>query len=173
MTRIQDLAKESRSLAPYDQKSTIDSILVSALHSYRCYRPLFTCRHTHNNAHLNNFLFDKKTVWTLDLSHIRQDIILSDLASLIISCLFFHLSPEKIKKIIKDYLTKDHLKTEYLQVLNVLIQLGLIKEYFKNTRRERTPVPSAYPSKLTKDYRSQLSKRKELIIRALNERLFQ
>lgn len=169
VTTTKALAQASGLIAPYDQKETIEASLKDACKTYQHHQQLFTRQWLHNNAHLNNFLLYKKTVYTLDLSHIREDYILSDLASLVISCLFFEIPTTTIKLIVKNYFIQHEMKLEHSLVLNTLIKIGLIREYLKNIRREKSIELSQYPSDLVRTYILHLEKRKKSITAALQE----
>lgn len=167
LTTTKALAQASGLMAPYDQKETIEASLKNACRTYQDHRRLFTRRWLHNNANLNNFLLYKKTVYTLDLSHIREDYILSDLASLIISCIFFDIPSTTVKTIVKNYFTRHKLEPKHSLVLNSLIKIGLIGEYLKNIQREKSVELSAYPPNLVRTYKTHLEKRKKTITAAL------
>jgi Ser/Thr protein kinase RdoA (MazF antagonist) len=158
------LAKDSRALAVYDQKEMIEASLHEVCRTYQHDRVLFTRQNLHNNASLTNFLIYKKSVYTLDLSHIREDYALADLASLVISCLFFNIPAATVKTIVKNYFTLHKMGSKYLPVLNALVTVGLIREYLKNIQREKSPGLSAYPADLARTYTSLLSKRNKCIV---------
>ena len=164
---INHLAQDSRSLAPYDQKKTIDRSLRDTYRAYQRHQLLFAHQRLHNNTNLTNFLMYKKTVYTLDLSHIREDYILSDLASLVISCLFFNIPAKTTKPIVKNYFTQHKIAPRYSIVLNTLVQIGLIKEYLKNVRREKSVKLPINPPDLVRTYISYLSQRKESITKGI------
>ena len=144
-TTINGLVQESRSLAPYTHKKIIDASLKDSCRIYQRHQPLFTRQCLHNNAGLTNFLIDQKTVYTLDLSHIKEDYILSDLASLVISCLFRSIPVKTIKTIVKDYFTQHNIGSEGLIVLHALLKIKIISEYLRNIKYEKNlklSVPS-------------------------------
>jgi len=163
------LAQASRLTAPYEQKKMIDAALQDACRTYQKHQLSFTRQRLHNNASLTNFLIYKKTVYTLDLSHIREDYVLSDLASLVISCLFFDIPFTTIKTIAKDYFTQHRIETKHSPVLNTLVKIGLIKEYLLNIRREKSVGLSAYSPDLIRAYITHLSKRKKSITAVLKK----
>ncbi|MBF0571249.1 MAG: phosphotransferase [Candidatus Omnitrophica bacterium] len=164
---INILTQNSRALAPYEQKETIEGSLIDACQTYQLHQPLFTRQKLHNNANLTNFLIYKETVYTLDLSHIREDYVLSDLASLVISCLFFNIPAKTTNNIVKNYFLRHQIKQEYFPVLNTLVKIGLVKEYLKNIRREKSIGLFPYPQGLVRTYTSHLLKRKKSIAAAL------
>jgi hypothetical protein len=167
---INRLAQDSCSLAPYDQKETIDASLRDTYQTYQQHHQLlFTRQNLHNNSNLTNFLVSKKTVYTLDLSHIREDYAFSDLASLVISCLFFNIPVKTIKTIVQDHFIQHKIKTKDSPVLNTLVKVGLIKEYLKNIRRERSVGLSTYPPDLVRTYMSHSSARKRSITAILRK----
>ena len=163
------LAKDSRALGVYDQKELIERSLREACKTYQRYRVLFTRQRVHNNASLTNFLIDKKTIYTLDLSHIREDYVLSDLASMVISCLFFNMPAAMVKTIARNYFTVHKMDQEYFPVLNTLVRTGLIREYLKNIQRERSVALSASAAGLARTYSAHLAKRKKLITGVLKK----
>ncbi len=169
LSRASTLARQSRALAVYDQKRIIEASLREACDTYQKYQPLFTRQRLHNNASLTNFLIYKKTAYVLDLSHIREDYALSDLASLVISCLFFNTPVKTIKAVTNDYFTRHQTGPEYFPVLNTLVRIGLAAEYLKNSRRDTSLESSAYPAALAQNYRTQLSKRKRSITAILKK----
>ena len=177
VSTINALSRHSRALAPYDQKDLIDASLLEACKAYRHHQALFTHGWLHNNAGLSNFLIKKQTVYTLDLSHVQPDYDLSDLSSMIISCIFFKIPEKTIDKIAENYFSQ---QASYLfrpqdkgwhsfPVLNTLVKIGLVKEYLKNVRRQRSLGSSAGPQALARAYTSQLSKRKKTIAAALKK----
>jgi len=167
ITTAKDLAQAFKRTAPYDQKDTIEAALKEACLTYQQHQQLFTRQCLFNNANLNNFLINKKIVYTLDLSHIREDYILSDLSSMVISCLFFNVPAAGIKLIIKDHFTRHKIKPEQSLVLNTLVKIGLVQEYLKNIQREKSIKFSSYPSNLENTYLTHLSQRKKSITAAL------
>lgn len=168
---VNTLSHASREIAPYDKKKMIDASLKDACQSYQQHQPLFTRQWLHNNASLTNLLVDKGTVYTLDLSHIREDYALSDLASLVISCLFLEIPVTTIKTIVKDYVIRHKMESEHLPVLAALVKMGLIKEYLKNVRREKSIDLTTYPPDLVDTYMFHLSARKEFITAVLKNRM--
>ncbi len=164
---INALSHASREMTPYDKKKSIDASLKDACQSYQQHQPLFTRQWLHNNASLTNLLVDKKTVYTLDLSHVREDYALSDLASLVISCLFLEIPATTIKAIVKDYVSRHKMESEHLPVLAALIKIGLVREYLKNIQREKSIDLTAYPLDIVKTYMFHLSARKQFITAAL------
>jgi Ser/Thr protein kinase RdoA (MazF antagonist) len=167
ISTAKDLAQASKSTAPYAQKDTIETALKDACKTYQKHQPLFIRQCLHNNANLNNFLINKRIVYTLDLSHIREDYILSDLSSMVISCLFFNVPAATIKLIIKDYFIQHKIGPEQSLVLNTLIRIGLIREYLKNVQREKSDNLAGYPPDLMRAYLTHLSERKKSITTAL------
>ncbi len=168
-TTTNTLAQDSRALAPYDQKKMIDATLKEAFRTYRHHRLLFARQRLHNNASLTNFLICKETVYTLDLSHVREDYALCDLASLVISCLFFNIPTTTIKTIVKNYFTQHKIGPGHSPVLNTLVKIGLIREYLKNIQREKSIGLVPYPPDLAHTYMSHLSARKKSITAVLKK----
>lgn len=166
---VNTLSHASREMAPYDKKKSIDVSLKDACQSYQQHQPLFTRQWLHNNASLTNLLVDKKTVYTLDLSHVREDYALSDLASLVISCLLLEIPITTIQTIVKDYVIQHKMESEHLLVLAALVKIGLIKEYLKNVRREKSIDLTTYPPDIVNTYMFHLSARKEFITAVLKE----
>ncbi len=166
-TTINDLAKASGAIKPYNQKRIIEAALLDACRTYQNHRQLFTRQWLHNNTSLSNMLIAQETVYTLDLSHIQEDYVLSDLASLVISCLQFKIPTTTTNNIIKDYLAQHRMEPRYRLVLNALITLGLVKAYLKNDQREKSPGLAQHPPNLVKAYRLQLSASKESIMDVL------
>lgn len=160
---VNTLSQASRKIAPYDKKNLIDACLKDACQSYQWHQPLFTRQWLHNNASLTNLLVNKETVYVLDLSHIREDYALSDLASLVISCLFLEIPVTTIKTIVKDYINRHKMGSAHIPVLAALVKIGLIKEYLKNIRREKSIDLTAYPPGIVHTYRSHLLARKKSI----------
>ena len=156
VTAINTLVKTSQALSPYDQKKMINISLKNVYQAYQRHPSLFSRQQMHNNTHLANFLISKETVYTLDLSHICEDYALSDLASLVVSCLFLEIPEKTVKMVVKDYFAQHELKPEYTTTLNTLVQIELIKEYLLNLHREKSVDFSAYPTDLVRTYRSQL-----------------
>lgn len=164
------LARSSKKNGPYDQKTIIDQVLQETCRTYQDHHHLFSRQWLHNNTTLNNFLVKGKTVYTLDLSHIREDYALSDLASLVISCHFLEISQTIIKNIIQNYFRQHAAGPHLLPVLNVLINIGLIKEYLKVIHRVKGLPTINCPKKLKKPYLFYLKDRQKTILRVLKKR---
>ncbi|MDP2653369.1 MAG: phosphotransferase [Candidatus Omnitrophota bacterium] len=165
--RIRALAQASRAMAPYGHKRLIDASLKDACQSYQRHQPLFTRQRLHNNAGLTNFLISNGTVYTLDLSHIREDYTPSDLASLVVSCLFFQIPQNTIKMIVKGYFEQYKIGPDYAPTLNTLIQIELIREYLKNVRRKKSADFSTCPVDFARTYKLHLATRKKIIAAVL------
>jgi len=133
---VHALLRSSRALGPYDQKDIIESSLLRACQTFKQHRLLFTQEWLHQQPSLANFLICKKILYTIDLEHVQEDYILSDLAGLVISCLSFELPIKTVKTITNDYFNQHKIKKEYIVVLNTLVQLGLIEIYLKNIDRK-------------------------------------
>jgi Ser/Thr protein kinase RdoA (MazF antagonist) len=170
---VRALAHDSLITAPYDQKTMIDAALRYACRTYQCHQALFTRQWLHNNANLNNFLIDQKTIYTLDLSPIRKDYFLCDLASLVISCHFFDIPLATIGKIVTNYFTQHKLEQKYFLVLNALVQVGLIKKYLKNIKREKSLEAANCPADNVRTYLFHLSKLKKTITKVSRKLLLQ
>lgn len=166
---VNALAQESRLIAPYDQKIIIDRSLLDICQTYQDRQPLFIRQKLHNNINLTNFLIYKKKIHLLDLSHVKEDYYLADLVSLVISCLFFNIPMTTIKNITQDYFTQHKMDHRHFYVLNVLIKTGLIKEYLKNIRREKSISLPTNPPRLEKTYLSQLRARQKSIMTQLKK----
>ena len=138
VTTINALARNSRCITPYDQKELIDTFLLDACRTYQHHQQLFTRQRLHSNTHLDNFLIYKKTIYTLDLSHVQEDYVLVDLQEVVISCLFLDISTTRIKTIIKDYFTKHRIGAQYSLVLDALVKIMLIKKYLNNIQYKRS-----------------------------------
>lgn len=165
---VNNLVQTSRAIPIYDQKKLIESIILKTCRVFEGHQALFERQRLHNNATLNNFLIEKNGIYTLDLSHIREDYILTDLAALIISCLFLDIPRSLIKPIIEDYFIQHNFKRDKKIVLNTLIQMGLIHEYLKNIQREYQVELPASPPEAVKMFKALLKARKKLIIEVLN-----
>ena len=125
---INALLRSIGAMPPQDQQETIKASLLDACRTYQHHRSLFTRQWLHSDANLTNFLICPKNLYILDLSHIREDYALSDLASLIVSCVMSIPFPT-IKAIAQDYFSQHKINSDLSQVLNTLIKIGLIKEY--------------------------------------------
>lgn len=165
---IHTLAQNSRLCAPYDQKKTIDAFLLKTCRTFLQHQPLFTRQRVHSDANVYNFLIHKKTIYTLDLAHIREDYILTDLACLVTSCLFLEIPFKTVKTIVKDYFTQ-HKTTPDPFVLNTLVKLGLIREYLKIIQRKRSLELSSYPQEFIDPYLSHLADRKRSLTAVLKK----
>ncbi len=164
-----EAARASRSIPSYDQKELIESILLRTCRSFEEHQPLFERQCLHNNATLTNFLFFRNDLYTLDLTHIREDYILSDLATLVVSCLFFGARRSIISVIIKDHFKQLKIPKEKIVVLNTLVKIYLIREYLKNIRNERSINANVTRQRTAIDYLAHLKTRKKLIVDALSK----
>ncbi|MBF0512261.1 MAG: hypothetical protein HQL13_08055 [Candidatus Omnitrophica bacterium] len=164
---IHSLIKTAHNIKSFSQQKFIMSLLRKKLKQYQEHKPLYIRRYLHNNASLTNFLVDKTEVYTLDLSHVCEDYHLADLASLVISCLFFNVPQKIITTIEQDYFIQNKLKGQYACVLNTLVTIGLIQEYLKNSRREISPAPANCPKDVHRHYLKHLTERQKIIFSAL------
>jgi len=169
--RIKTLLKISQSLS-FNQKSFITSLLKKLQQDYQIYAPCFHRRLIHNNLTLSNTLIADNTIYLLDLSHICEDYILSDLSSLICSCLFLDIPPKTIQNIIKNYLSNDIIKSSNV-ILMLLIQIVLIENYLLCLSRIKTTDFSPYPPALVQNYRFHLSNRMHQILQILQPKIFE
>ncbi len=169
MTAVTALTRLSRAQAPYRQKELLNSSLLNACRTYKLHQSLFTRQCLHNNTTLTNFLIAKKTVYTLDLFHIREDYVLSDLANLVISCLFLEVPAQTIHAFVQNYLIQHEMGPELLPVLNTLVKIGLIREYLKSVHREKSADLSTYPPNDVRTYRFHLSARQKAIAAVLRK----
>ncbi|MDZ4243133.1 MAG: phosphotransferase, partial [Candidatus Omnitrophota bacterium] len=168
-TLIKKLANSSCALAPYDQKEMIDAFLLCAGQTYQYHGLLFTRQRLHNDANLTNFLVHKKTIYALDLSHVREDYALADLASLVLSCIYFGAPLTMVKIAAKDYFTQHKIAHKFSPVLNTLVRIGLIDNYIGKIEREKSMDLPAYPPDLRRTHISQLLARKKIIIAVLKK----
>jgi Ser/Thr protein kinase RdoA (MazF antagonist) len=166
-TTVTALTKTSKSLGYYDDKAVIDGALQQACRIYQQHSSLFTRHWLHNNVTLTNFIFQGETLYTLDLSHIREDYVVSDLAALVISFVLLDIAKDKIPVLIKDHFTQHGLKNEHLIVLDVLLKIGLIKEYLKTLEREQALPVSKHSPQLKNTYQRYIKERKSTIIKLL------
>ncbi len=169
MATINTLTKNSHALAPYDQKGTIDTSLLDAYRTCQHHPLSFTRQLLHNNITLTNILISEKNVYILDLSHIRKDYAFCDLASMVISCLFFDIPIKTIKAITKDYFNQHRMEIKHSPALNILVKMGLIREYLKNIQREKSVKLSNLLPDLAPTYIAHLSKRKKSITNLLKK----
>jgi len=154
LTTVKVLTQDARSLPEGDQKKTVKAALISAFRTYQQHRSLFTRQILHNNISLTNLLIHQKTVYVLDLSHIREDHAMSDLASLVVSCYFFKVPVKTIKNVIEDHFAQHQINKDRLAVLYSLVKIEMIKEYLKNARRESSVCTRLYTAHLAERKRS-------------------
>lgn len=164
---INEAAKISRSIPSYDQKGLIESTLIQLSRLFRDHQALFKRQRLHNNATLTNFLIIRGNVYTLDLTHIQEDYIFSDLAAMLISCFFLDMPRRTNITIIDNYFTQHKIKKNHNLVLGALVKIGLIREYLKNVRRERSMCLLTHPEEIVRKYLFHLKSRKKLLIAAL------
>ncbi len=164
-----DAAQASRSIPTYDQKELIESTLIKTCRSFGDHQPLFERQCLHNNATLTNFLVAGKDVYTLDLTHIREDYILSDLGALIVSCLFLDTRKNIIRLIIEDHFKQHKIPKERIVVLNTLVKIYMIREYLKNIQNERSINANDPRQRTAKDYLAHLKARNKLIVGVLSK----
>jgi Ser/Thr protein kinase RdoA (MazF antagonist) len=169
MTAATTLTQASRAAAPFSQKELIHSSLLDACRTFKRHQSLFTRQCLHNDATLTNFLVDKKNVYVLDLFHVQEDYILSDLANLVISCLFLKTPARTTRAIVEDYFTQHEMGPHLLPVLNTLVKVGLVREYLKSVQREKPANLSAYPPADARVYRFHLSARQKAIAAVLKK----
>jgi len=161
------MAKNSRAMAPYNRKETIDETLLEAGRVYQSHQSLFARQRLYNNANFGNFLIKDKTTYLLDLEHIQEDYVLTDLACLVISYIYLNAPIALIKTVTKDYFARHKIKSNYLPVLNTLIKIRLIKRYLENIHREKSRNPFDCSPNLMHSYRSHLTSGQKLIASAL------
>lgn len=173
---IDQLAKSARALGSFPGQDKVNASLLEACRTYQQHRTLFIPRWLHNNAGLGNFLMKGSTVVTLDLSHVCPDYEFSDLAGMIISCLFFNVAANTMDAAAEDYcarhgaghfLPKSRQRWHQFPVLRTLVKLGLVKEYLKNAQRQLSLPGRLEAKELKAAYGAQLSKRQRTIAAAL------
>ena len=156
-------------MAPYDKKEQLEISLMDICRTYQHHQRLFTRQRLHTNTHIDNFIIHKKTLYTLDLSHIQEDYVLVDLRGVVDSCLFLDMPASRIKTIIKDYFTRHKMGGQYLFVLDTLVKISLIKEYLKIIQREKSVEISTFPHDLVLRYQAHLPQKKGSVITALKK----
>ena len=166
MSKITNLTKKSQTLGTYDQKKLITASLKAVCQTYQHNLSLFSRQHIHNNSNLANFLISKETIYTLDLSHICEDYSLSDLSSLITSCLLLSVPKKTIRTLVHDYFIQHKIPLE-LPVLDTLIQIELIQKFLLCLHRLKSIDFSAYEKNFADSYQSYLSNHMLLISRLL------
>jgi Ser/Thr protein kinase RdoA (MazF antagonist) len=130
------LTRYARAGVPFEGKKIIEKSLLKACRTYQRHRRLFSRQRLHSDANLTNFLICDESAYVLDLEHVREDYALSDLSSLLVSCIL-SLPPAAIKAMVKDYFNRHELSSEYSSVLDTLVTLGLVREFFASADPER------------------------------------
>jgi len=167
--RITSLLQTARQIAPFDGHELIDRSLILAHELFAGNPHLFERKPLHNIISLANLFRYRNKIYILDRSHIKADYELSDLASLVISCLFLSVPRTAIRSLIKKYLMVHKTEQNKSLVLTACLQLGLTQEYLKTVRRYQNISTAAKLSKLDRSYRSRLNQRIKLIRDILKE----
>ncbi len=166
---VSSLNDASRQAARYENQKLIHAVLTEICRIFQDNQPLFRRQLLHNDTTLTNFLIDKKTAYLLDLSHIREDYALSDLANLVISCLFLDVPAATTRKVVRDYLVQHKMDRNNIVVLNAIVKLGLVRDFLKSLARERSDELCQNSPDFVKSYLFHLSVRKEFIISVLRK----
>jgi len=161
---ISSLTQDSKNIIPSDHQKVILASLLEAGRTFRKYKRLFTRQVLHCNTHLDSFLISKGGIYTLDLSHVQEDYILTDLRNMIISCLLVNMPTPTVRNIIQDYLTRHGIASQHSLVLDTLVKMSLVKNYLMNARYERSLELYINPKEDARPHRSFLLKRKKFII---------
>ncbi len=145
--KIKDLSQKSKILKTYDHKNLIEGHLKNICRAFESQRRAFARQWLHNCATLTNFLKFKSKIYVIDLEHVREDYVLADLASLVLSCLSVDVKKDvplfTIQAVIKDHYAQLRPSEEDLAVVRALFLLGLVKEYLHYIRACRLPGPAS------------------------------
>lgn len=161
--KINFLTYSSENIDISKNKRLIDRVIKYLSTAYIINNGHFTPKPIHANASLSNIILYENKVYLLDLSHVKLDYELNDLAHLIISCFFHNISSKIIKMIILSYFNTHNLDLKKLRILTFFIQLGLIKEYFRIYREEKQARDYKSKPEGFGIYLSEIEKRKNLI----------
>ena len=141
-------------------------------HHYVRHLKLFIKRPIHSNISLSNILYDKNHIYILDLSHIRFDYELNDLANLYVSLCFFEVQESKMRILINEYFKIFKFRPIQLQILYNFIILHFLKEYLKILKKEEN-IPEGNTQPEMEIFRAELMKQKNKINKQIEKIIYQ
>lgn len=166
--RIKNLMQTASLLKPFKYEDYIRLELNHIAQEFNTHQKLFLRETLHNNVTLMNIIISKGRMFLLDLSHIKEDYRLSDLVALVLSCHFMKVSPKIIQAMIKQYFNAHGLTKIHKPILNAQLRLSFIREYLKNTAREKNQQGRcAMPASQIKLYAYYLAERAKHMIELL------
>ena len=125
------LKRDLRSLNPNDDLKIIEDTLKEIYKFCLSDSKTLIRKPIHSNITLANMIFDGSEVFVLDLSHVRIDFQLNDLANLVANCYLLNIKEKNVSLLINDYVGKIGFGQKKLKTLNTFIILHLIRHYFK------------------------------------------
>ena len=167
--KINSLVFTSKKLGHYSNKKLINFAIKRCCNNYLFNHKKFVKKPIHSNITLSNMLFRNGKIFILDLSHIRIDYELNDLANLIVSFYSLDIPQDKIKKLISCYFIVNNIQTKKLGVLNNFVTLHLIKEYLKTIEKEKNVTSSVYQSEFSKIFMLEINNYKKKILRLIKD----
>lgn len=168
--QIKNLIQTASQLTPFYNERNIRKEINHIAQEFAAHKKLFVRQILHNNATLTNFMISKGKVFLLDLSHIKEDYLLSDMTALVLSCRFLRIPPKITKTMIGEYFLAHGLKKPHQTVLNTQMRLSIIREYLKNTSREKNLSKArALTTGQVERYKLYLSQRTKHLVQLLRQ----
>ena len=135
--KLSDLKNSLKDFKNLKEKNKISKDLRILLSHYRLHTRFFKNKMIHSNISLSNMLQRDGHIYTLDLSHVRFDYELDDLANLNVSLNFFDIPEDKNKALNNEYFKIFVLGSYKVKVLYNFLLLKYYKEYLKILWREK------------------------------------
>lgn len=129
--RIILLQQDLRFLSPNDDSDIIENSLKRIYKFCLLESKALIRKPIHSNITLANMIYNGCEVFLLDLSHIRLDFQLNDLANLVTNCYLFDIKEKSVSFLIKDFFRQVNYRQRELKTVNNFIVLHLIRHYLK------------------------------------------
>jgi Ser/Thr protein kinase RdoA (MazF antagonist) len=162
-TKIHFLHVMSRACGDSSEKGYVHGILKKIGIHYAQNLSAYTQKLIHCNLSLANILYDGRFLHMLDLSHIRHDYALNDLAYFYVSFCFFNGSREKIDTAVAEYFEDRKASEQKKSVFYNFVLLNFVKEYLKVLQKENNIYFCKNSLKNVAKFAHELLKRKNTI----------
>lgn len=157
--RVKMLIRDSSSLAPFEAKVLVNEVLSDACKFYARSPQSFIRKLIHGDLRELNIRLSDGSFYILDLVSVRVDYMLSDLASLVISCFDINMPVPRILKMIRRYFIINRLGPRQLLLLTLFVRLGFVERYLVNIKRSNI--------KLSKQANELVAKRHQELVRGI------
>jgi hypothetical protein len=114
-------------------------------------------------------IYNGGEIFLLDLSHVRIDFELNDLANLVVHCYLLNIDKKIIYQLIDAFFKINKIEKEKLKVLNIFITFHLIKNYINLIKKENKVSPYSLNHRFLEIFTSEIQKEKNKIIKLIQK----